>query len=93
MHSVDMRHIVDTIGETPTSGENRAAFSDRFKRAIEDAIIVGVKAAVVIVILAVALFAAVGDYVQTRQRAEHGERAFQFLTQQQKPAQPEAPQK
>ena len=68
-------------------------FSVRLKEAAEWAVLLGVKCAIVLLLIAAALALSVGDYAMTRQRAQNGQAAFEFIQHQidaQKAAPPKA---
>ena len=57
-------------------------FSARLKEAAEWAILLGVKCAIVLLLIAAALALSVGDYALTRARAQNGQAAFEFIQHQ-----------
>ncbi len=63
-------------------------FSERLVTAVQLGILTGVKWAVIIVIVSLALAALSGDYLATRQRAINGQQAAEFIQNQLNAAKP-----
>jgi len=57
-----------------------------FQHAVTEGLIVGAKWATALLVVVVVLSWWAGDYWTVRQRAEHGEQAFQFIVRQQQQA-------
>ncbi len=56
---------------------------ERLKQAASDGLVLGVKGAVALVVVALAVMLFLGDYSVVRQRALNGQKAFEFLATQQ----------
>ena len=57
-------------------------FSERLKTAAADGAVLGVKWAMVLMVLAMMAAVILGDYSLVRQRAANGQQAFDFIQQQ-----------